>query len=128
MYWYTVEFGLLRQREGLRLYGAGIASSYTETVFSLESDSPHRLAFDLDRVMRTHYRIDDFQETYFVLDDLEQLLDLARIDFAPVYATLDGRPEHAPGEVLASDRIVSRGTGAYHRARHRSVGATADRA
>ncbi len=117
VYWYTVEFGLLRQRDGLRLYGAGIASSYTESVFALDSASPNRLRFDLERVMRTHYRIDDFQETYFVLDDFDELLELARIDFAPLYARLQAGPEHAPGDVLATDTVVTRGDGSYHRAR-----------
>src|SRR5690606_26619696 len=81
VYWYTVEFGLLRQDDGLRIYGAGIASSRAESIFSVEDASPNRIAFELERVMRTHYRIDDFQETYFVLDSLEQLLELAKIDF-----------------------------------------------
>jgi phenylalanine-4-hydroxylase len=114
VYWYTVEFGLVQQADGLRIYGAGIASSYTETVFALDDPSPNRIAFDLERVMRTHYRIDDFQESYFVIDDLAQLLELARIDFAPLYARTEGQAEHAPGSVLASDRVLARGTGAYH--------------
>ena len=83
VYWYTVEFGLVRESAGLRLYGAGIASSYRESVFCLDDPSPNRLAFALGRVMRTEYRIDDFQETYFVIDSLDALLDLARIDLAP---------------------------------------------
>lgn len=114
VYWYTVEFGLLRQADGLRIYGAGIASSRTESVFALDSPSPHRIAFDLPRVMQTRYRIDDFQETYFVVDHLEQLLELARIDFAPIYAAVAGRPEHEPGEVLPQDRVLARGSGAHH--------------
>jgi phenylalanine-4-hydroxylase len=117
VYWYTVEFGLLMQAEGPRIYGAGIASSYTETVFSLDSPSPNRIRFDLERVMRTDYRIDDFQETYFVLGDLDELLALASIDFAPLYARLDSGPEHRPGDVLATDRVVSRGDGRYHAAK-----------
>lgn len=122
VYWYTVEFGLLREQGDLRIYGAGIVSSKSETVFSLDSPSPNRLRFDLERVMRTRYRIDDFQESYFVLNDLEELLELARIDFAALYARLDSGPEHAPGEVLASDEVISRGDGSYHRAR-RGAGA-----
>ena len=118
VYWYTVEFGLVQQRDGLRIYGAGIASSYTETVFALDDPSPNRIAFDLERVMRTRYRIDDFQESYFVIDDLEQLLELARIDFAPLYARTQGQSEHAPGSVLASDRVLVRGTGTYHAGRN----------
>ena len=75
VYWYTVEFGLVQQADGLRLYGAGIASSFTETAFALEDASPNRVRFDLARVMLTRYRIDDFQETYFVLNSLDALLD-----------------------------------------------------
>lgn len=117
VYWYTVEFGLLRQRDGLRIYGAGIASSYTESRFCLESDSPNRIGFDLERVMRTNYRIDDFQETYFVVDHLEDLLELARIDFGPLYQRLQSGPEYQPGDVLPTDRVLARGTGDYHRAK-----------
>ncbi len=117
VYWYTVEFGLLRQREGLRIYGAGIASSATETRFAIDDASPNRIGFDLERVMRTNYRIDDFQETYFVVDDLQQLLELARIDFGPLYQRLDSGPQHEPGEVLASDQVLHRGSGAYHAAK-----------
>jgi phenylalanine-4-hydroxylase len=114
VYWYTVEFGLVQQADGLRIYGAGIASSATESVFSLEDSSPNRLRFDVERVMRTHYRIDDFQETYFVIQDLDELLALARIDFGPIYERVKGQPEHQPGTVLATDAVVTRGTGRYH--------------
>lgn len=115
VYWYTVEFGLVRQREGLRIYGAGIASSFTESVFALDDPSPNRIAFALERVMRTRYRIDDFQEAYFVIRDLDQLLDLATIDFAPLYERIAGLPEFAPGDLLGDDEVLSHGTGQYHR-------------
>ena len=86
LYWYTVEFGLLQTPQGLRIYGAGIVSSRTESIFALESDSPHRLGFDLERVMRTPYRIDDFQQVYFVIPSLRYLLDATTsTDFAPIY-------------------------------------------
>ena len=111
VYWYTVEFGLVQQADGLRLYGAGIASSFTETVFALEDASPNRVRFDLARVMRTRYRIDDFQETYFVLDSLEALLELARIDFAPLYAGAAATAEIEPGGLLAQDTVIHPGTG-----------------
>ncbi|KQP18294.1 phenylalanine 4-monooxygenase [Pseudorhodoferax sp. Leaf267] len=117
VYWYTVEFGLVQQADGLRIYGAGIASSYTETVFALDDASPNRIAFDLERVMRTHYRIDDFQESYFVIDDLDQLLELARIDFGPLYQRIEGQPEYQPGTLLPGDRVRTRGTGRYHAAK-----------
>ncbi len=117
VYWYTVEFGLVREDDGLRIYGAGIASSYTESVFALDDPSPNRLGFDLERVMRTRYRIDDFQETYFVLNDLEDLLELAQVDFAPLYERVASQPELGPSDVLAQDKVLSRGTRVYHDAR-----------
>jgi phenylalanine-4-hydroxylase len=118
VYWYTVEFGLVHQRGGLRIYGSGIASSYTESVFALDDPSPNRLRFDLERVMRTRYRIDDFQETYFVLGDLDELLELAQIDFGPIYRRVASEPDIEPGAVLPTDRVITRGTGSYHRERH----------
>ena len=123
VYWYTVEFGLVKQPDGLRVYGAGIASSATETVFSVEDDSPNRVAFDLERVMRTNYRIDDFQETYFVLDNLNDLLELARIDFAPLYERVAGASDFEPGEVLPTDVVLTHGSGRYHAAKRDGAGA-----
>ncbi|MFZ5540944.1 MAG: phenylalanine 4-monooxygenase, partial [Pseudomonadota bacterium] len=103
VYWYTVEFGLVEQDGGLRIYGSGIASSYAESVFAIDDASPNRIGFDLERVMRTRYRIDDFQETYFVIRDLDELLELARIDFGPIYERVRGQPELEPGDVLPTD-------------------------
>jgi phenylalanine-4-hydroxylase len=117
VYWYTVEFGLVQQPDGLRIYGAGIVSSFTETRFSVEDASPNRLRFDLARVMRTRYRIDDFQESYFVIQHLDELLGLARIDFAPLYAQVAAEPELEPGDVLDLDQVITRGTGRYHAAK-----------
>ena len=114
VYWYTVEFGLVKQADGLRIYGAGIASSHSESIFALDDVSPNRVAFDLRRVMQTDYRIDDFQETYFVINSLDDLLDLAKIDFAPLYAQIEGKPDMAPGQILAQDVLFNRGTGKYH--------------
>ena len=123
VYWYTVEFGLVKQPDGLRVYGAGIASSATETVFSVEDDSPNRVAFDLERVMRTNYRIDDFQETYFVLDNLNDLLELARIDFAPLYERVAGASDFEPGDILPTDVVLTHGSGRYHAAKRDGAGA-----
>jgi phenylalanine-4-hydroxylase len=117
VYWYTVEFGLVMQDDGLRIYGSGIVSSSTESVFALHDPSPNRVRFDLERVMRTRYRIDDFQETYFVLGDLGELLELASIDFAPWYSRVERQPDLEPGEVLPSDKVIKRGTGRYHTAK-----------
>ena len=121
VYWYTVEFGLIQQPEGLRIYGAGIASSATESVFALDDASPNRLRFELERVMRTHFRIDDFQETYFVIGNLNELLALAQIDFGPIYQNVLGQSDYAPGDVLVNDRVLSRGSGHYHQAKRRST-------
>ena len=117
VYWYTVEFGLVQQKDGVRIYGAGIASSRTESVFALDDASPNRIAFELERVMRTRYRIDDFQESYFVIDGLQQLLELATIDFGPLYQRIAGKEDYEPGTVLPTDRVISHGTGSYHRAK-----------
>ena len=114
LYWYTVEFGLIREAGGLRIYGAGIVSSYAESVFALDSDSPNRIGFDLARVMRTDYRIDDFQQNYFVIDSLDQLLDTTvNTDFAPLYAANDALPPIAIADILPGDEVVTRGTQDY---------------
>jgi phenylalanine-4-hydroxylase len=113
VYWYTVEFGLLREAQGLRLYGAGIASSFTESAFSVQSDSPNRIAFDLERVMRTNYRINDFQESYFVLESLDDLLALARIDFDPIYDRLNDGVSYPPGVLLTGDTVLHNGSHVY---------------
>jgi phenylalanine-4-hydroxylase len=114
LYWYTVEFGLIRDGGGLKLYGAGIVSSNSESMFALDSDSPHRLGFDLKRVMQTKYRIDDFQQTYFVIDSFEDLLETTlETDFAPLYRELDSLPEIEISRILPSDRVITHGTQKY---------------
>jgi phenylalanine-4-hydroxylase len=107
LYWYTVEFGLVRTAEGLRAYGAGILSSPAEIDHALRSPAPRRLAFDLVRVMRSLYRIDAFQETYFVIESFEQLFTATRPDFAPLYRELAILPELEAGAVLPGDRPAS---------------------
>ncbi len=114
LYWYTVEFGLIREGGDLRIYGAGIVSSYAESVFALDSDSPNRIGFDLARVMRTDYRIDDFQQNYFVIDSLEQLLDVTvNTDFAPLYASNAALPAIPIADILPGDAVITRGTQDY---------------
>lgn len=114
LYWYTVEFGLIQQRDGLRIYGAGIVSSYAESIFALEDPSPNRIAFDLLRVMRTHYRIDDFQQNYFVISGIDELLKVTvETDFAPLYARLEELPDISVGEILPDDMVITRGSQAY---------------
>ena len=106
LYWYTVEFGLIRREEGLRIYGAGILSSHSESIHCLENPAPRRLAFDLMRIMRTDYRIDRFQDTYFVIDGFDQLFEATRSDFAPLYEALRGQPDIGPDESVPGDRPV----------------------
>jgi phenylalanine-4-hydroxylase len=116
LYWYTVEFGLIRDGAGLKLYGAGIVSSFGESRFALDSDSPNRLGFDLARVMRTRYRIDDFQQTYFVIDSFADLLrQTQETDFAPLYRALEGQSDLPTDTILDSDRVIHRGTQNYAR-------------
>ncbi|HEX4195853.1 MAG TPA: phenylalanine 4-monooxygenase [Caulobacteraceae bacterium] len=95
LYWYTVEFGLMATPAGLRIYGAGIVSSHAETLYSLEDPRPRRIPFDLERVMRTPYRIDDLQPLYMVIPSLQTLLEVTQQDFAPVYARVRGQPDLA---------------------------------
>jgi phenylalanine-4-hydroxylase len=116
LYWYTVEFGLIQEADGLRIYGAGILSSPQETVFALEDESPNRIGFDLKRLMRTKYIIDDFQQTYFVIDSFEALLEACYQDFGNVYADVKGEPDFEAHDVAAGDRIITRGTHAYFEA------------
>ena len=106
LYWYTVEFGLIQTPEGLRIYGSGIVSSKTETTYCLDSAKPHRIAFDLLRIMQTDYRIDDLQDCYFVIRDFEQLFDATEPDFTPYYGALKQRPMLEPIDVLDSDTLI----------------------
>jgi len=114
LYWYTVEFGLIRNGNALNIYGAGIVSSRGESIFALDDPSPNRIAFDMERVMRTHYRIDDYQQAYFVIDSFEQLLRATLdTDFAPLYARLEALPDLAVTDILPEDRLITRGTQEY---------------
>ena len=106
-----MEFGLIRQHDGLRIYGAGIVSSKGESLHSLESAAPNRLGFDLERIMRTRYRIDTFQKTYFVIDSFEQLMNATAPDFTPIYARLEAQDAIPAGDVRDGDRVFHRGTG-----------------
>ena len=111
LYWYTVEFGLIRQPDGLRIYGSGIVSSKGESIHCLESNAPNRLGFDLERIMRTRYRIDTYQKTYFVIDSFEQLMAATEPDFAPIYERLAKDESIPAGSVLEGDAVMHRGTG-----------------
>jgi phenylalanine-4-hydroxylase len=108
LYWYTVEFGLLRTRQGLRIYGAGIVSSATESRYALASPVPLRIGFALPRVMRTPYVIDDVQKMYFVVDSLQDLLDVTqKTDFAPLYARLAETEDLPIGEMTTEDKVFA---------------------
>jgi phenylalanine-4-hydroxylase len=113
LYWYTIEFGLMATPAGLRIFGAGIMSSTAETRFALEDLSPHRIRFDLERIMRTRYIIDDFQKTYFVIDSFEDLVAACERDFGPVYDRLSGARDLEPHELAEGDSVINRGTLAY---------------
>jgi phenylalanine-4-hydroxylase len=107
------EFGLIRDAaspNGVKIYGAGIVSSKGETLYSQRSGAPNRLGFDLARVMRTRYRIDTFQKSYFVIDDFEQLFAVAQTDFAPLLKRLADEPAFMAGDVLDTDRVITRGS------------------
>ncbi len=118
LYWYTVEFGLIEEGGQLRTYGAGIVSSHAESLFALDDPSPNRLGFDLLRLMRTDYRIDDFQQTYFVVPSLDHLLKVTvETDFAPLYRDLETAPDLGVADILPDDRVYTRGTQAYARGR-----------
>jgi phenylalanine-4-hydroxylase len=108
-----VEFGLIRDDaspNGVKIYGAGIVSSKGETLYSLQNTAPNRLGFDLERVMRTRYRIDTFQKSYFVIDDFEQLFGVAQTDFAQLLTRLAAEPAFMAGDVRDDDRIITRGS------------------
>jgi phenylalanine-4-hydroxylase len=106
LYWYTVEFGLIRTPAGLRNYGAGILSSPSEIDYAVASPAPRRVAFELRRIMRSRYRIDAFQETYFVIDSFRQLFDATEPDFAPLYRELATLPDLAANAALPEDHLV----------------------
>ncbi|MBI1890367.1 MAG: phenylalanine 4-monooxygenase [Burkholderiales bacterium] len=105
LYWYTVEFGLIQSEQGLRVYGAGILSSGGEIDYCLTHPAPHRTAFDLERVMRTLYKIDTYQETYFVIRNFHQLFTDTQPDFTPIYARLKTLPS-LPAGMLLPDEVT----------------------
>ncbi len=108
-----MEFGLIRSGTQLRAYGAGILSSAGETVYSVQDPRPHRIAFDLERVIRTDYLIDAYQQTYFVMDSFEQLFrNSYERDFAPLYRAYRDLPGISPAMLLPTDEVVTRGQGA----------------
>ncbi len=107
LYWYTIEFGLIAQGDGLRAYGAGILSSEGELRHALTSGLPHRMPLEVMRAMRTSYKIDSYQNNYFVIDSFEALFDLTAPDFTPFYEQLQSQPDIAAGQMLVSDSFIT---------------------
>ena len=105
---------MIQEPAGLRIYGAGIVSSYGESIFALDDASPNRIEFDLMRLMRTEYRIDDYQQNYFVIPSLEHLRRATvETDFAPLYAELERLPDIPIADILPTDAVITRGTQRY---------------
>ena len=111
LYWYTVEFGLIATKDGLRAYGAGILSSAGELEYSVTSPEPARIGFDLRRLMRTRYKIDSYQANYFVVDSFDQLFEATAPDFTPVYRDVQTMPTIEPGQVLPGERTFTANPG-----------------
>jgi phenylalanine-4-hydroxylase len=107
LYWYMMEFGLIRDEDGLRAFGAGILSSFGETRHAVTAPDATRLAFNLARVLRSEYRIDSYQATYFVIDDFADLFDASRQDLLPIYRALAALADIAPDGSLPEDRRIA---------------------
>jgi phenylalanine-4-hydroxylase len=107
LFWYMVEFGLIEEKGAIKAYGAGMLSSATETEYSVTSPKPQRLRFDLTRVMGTDFRIDAFQETYFVLQSYDELFAAMKQPFAPLYRQLLATPAIPARTIRAGDTVVS---------------------
>ncbi|MGE0251814.1 MAG: phenylalanine 4-monooxygenase [Dongiaceae bacterium] len=110
IYWFTIEFGLINSATGPKIYGSGILSSKGESVYCLDDPTSHQIRFNLKRVMRTTYRIDEYQKTYFVIDSFKQLFDDTMADFKPIYAELKNKPTIPWTEIDKDDEIIRRGT------------------
>ncbi|MEM6856965.1 MAG: phenylalanine 4-monooxygenase [Pseudomonadota bacterium] len=115
LYWYTVEFGLIEEADGIKAYGAGILSGPTEIIFATQGKSPNRIMLNVDRVMRTDYVISDLQPTYFVIESFADLYrQTVERDFDRLYRNLPSGFTYANSAVIDVDYVVSRGTQEYH--------------
>ena len=110
LYWYTVEFGLMRTPAGLRIFGAGILSSAGESIYALESPQPLRIAFDCERVLRTRYEIDHYQSVYCVLSGYDDLPALRPEELDAHIASARRQPDITPGQQITADRVIATGT------------------
>ena len=114
LYWYTVEFGLILEADGIKAYGAGILSGPSEAVFAVEAQSPNRIMLHVDRVMRTDYVIDDLQPTYFVIESFDDLFhQTVERDFDRLYKSLSPAFTYANSAVIDVDDVLHRGTQEY---------------
>lgn len=114
LYWYTVEFGLIEEADGIKAYGAGILSGPTEVVYATQAESPNRIILNVDRVMRTDYVISDLQPTYFVIESFEDLYrQTVERDFDRLYRNLPPAFTYANSAVIDVDNVVNRGTQEY---------------
>jgi len=101
---YTVEFGLVVENGELRAFGGGLMSSFAETLSALTSPEPQRIWLDIERVMRTRYNFDEFQQTYFVVAGFGELLRATEeTDFADVYRKIADEPVLEPGGAWPGD-------------------------
>lgn len=96
LFWFTIEFGLMQTKQGLRVYGAGILSSKGETVYALDNPLPERKPFDALDALRTPYRYDIMQTTYFVINGFQDIFDLLTIDIMKLIDQAQQQGEHAP--------------------------------
>lgn len=106
LYWFTVEFGLINTRKGLKTYGAGVVSSFGETPYAIESDKPVRKPFDPVDALRTPYRIDIFQTTYFIINSLEDMFNLAHQDLMELIRKARELGMHEPNYPPAEKKVT----------------------
>lgn len=107
LYWFTIEFGLIKTQQGLRIYGAGITSSPGESVYSVESKDPIRFKFNPIRAMKTKYRIDRFQRSYFVIENYSEVFEAVRsLNWKILRPALLETPDFEEGVVVKGDRLI----------------------
>jgi len=109
LYWYTIEFGLIRAGMDYAPSGRASFPRKAKTIYSIESPEPNRIAFDLERVLATEYRIDSYQQTYFVIDSFQQLFDETHRPFAPLYSRLRDVAPYPPNAIAPGDCVIHRG-------------------
>ena len=114
--WYTIEFGLIKNNGEVKAYGAGIMSSYGEAKYLFNDPSANWLQFEIDRVLRTGYYIDDLQASYFTIDSFESLFkQCIERPFIPLYEKFRAMPALTPFEIVEGDTVLRKGTGEYWR-------------